>query len=101
MAWSKNKMVMAWHYPLPQARREDKMQKIHSEWCRLRTHLWVSRNWNLESCWRQVDCLSYKYCYIYRDGKNLKCSTNGDVQSRATECADNKAECGWRSYGGK
>jgi len=53
------------------------------------------------SCWRQVDCLSYKYCYIYRDGKNLKCSTNGDVQSRATECADNKAECGWRSYGGK
>jgi len=53
------------------------------------------------SCWRQVDCLSYKYCYIYRNGKNLKCSTNGDVQSRATECADVKAECGWRTYGGK
>merc|ERR1712168_265901 len=53
------------------------------------------------SCWRQVECDSYKYCYIYRNDKNLKCSTNGDVKSRATECADNKAECGWRTYGGK
>merc|ERR1719347_2507160 len=34
--------------PIASSRRENKMQKIHSEWCRLRTHLWVSRNWNLE-----------------------------------------------------
>jgi len=53
------------------------------------------------SCWRQVECDSYKYCYIYRNDKNLKCSSKGDIKSRAKECADVKAECGWRTYGGK
>jgi len=53
------------------------------------------------SCWRQKVCYQHAYCYLYRNGKHLKCSRKGDVKSRAMECADVKAECGWRTYGGK